>query len=375
MALQLNTMVIIAAFFAILFLLIAFRSMRIRLLESGFLFIAVISAFFFALFFGLSYVERAINQDTVQALIFEKTSFIPLCTIWISGYYYYEGMIHDHPILSHQLFFLIMYAGSLVFMIMNIADAYVDGYMMNEIAKVIVFWYGTIFHTFAIIVTRKILQTYNRRNIKIDMISLITVGSGTFFVGSYFLLPLFGVSSNNALIPGVIGAVLIITGIAVLGLNQYKSGDYIFNTPVLIHVVLIYNKGGQLVYSRNVHPESVISLFGNKDALISGALSAFGSFFKEILGTHNRLTHLDATGYEFFFSPLAHEEGTVVLVASGSNYFLHKGLKKFVQGIPSSMSQEMNTTGEVSHFEDPLDANLIKSFPFLVIDKTKQADF
>ncbi len=355
---------------AFFLLLLAFKSMRIRLMESGFLFVAVTSAFLFVLFFLLSYFERTQN-DLILAEFFEKISLIPMNTIWISGFYYYEGMVKDRPGLLHSILFLGIYAAALCYIILDIFG-FISILNSSMIAIVITLWYGTVFHSFAISVTRKILKMFNRRNIKIDYLSLNMVGIGTFFGGLFFALQVIGLPIESCFWSGAIGGTLIVAGIAVLGFNQYKHGDYIFNTPVPIHVVMIYGEGGQLVYNRNVHPVNVRPLFGNKDILISSALAAFQIFFKELLGTSTQLQRIDAKDYEIFFAPLVREAGTVVLVTSGSNYFLHKGIKKFVGNITEEFAKRLNDSHEISKFDEEIDTILLKSFPFLVIDKERQ---
>ncbi len=370
MAFDLNSIIIIICLVAVFLLLLAFKSMRIRLLESGFLFAAVTSAFLFILFFSLTYFERTQN-DLFLAQLFENISLIPMNTIWISGFYYYDGMANDRPGLFRSIVFLGIYAASFCYIILN-TFGFISILNSSMIAIVITLWYGTVFHSFAISVTRKILKMFNRRNIKIDYWSLHLVGVGTFFGGLFFVLQAIGLPLEFCYWSGVIGGTLIVGGIAVLGLNQYKHGDYIFNTPVPIHVVMIYGEGGQLIYNRNVHPVNIRSLFGDKDILISSALSAFQIFFKELLGTNTQLQRIDAKDYEIFFAPLVRDKGTVVLVTSGSNYFLHKGIKKFVANITEDFAKRLNESHEISKFDEEIDVILLKSFPFLIIDKERQ---
>ena len=120
----------------------------------------------------------------------------------------------------------------------------------------------------------------------------------------------------------------MIVGIAVLMVNQLKSGDYVYYIPVPIHSILIYNYGGVLVYSQTVsHAHSAHVLLKESEILISGGLSGFSMFFKEILGSNAKLSHIVASPYEFLFSELPGLSGTMVLITSGANYFLKKSLK------------------------------------------------
>ncbi len=370
MSFDLNTIVLVLGMFGMFILFLAFKSMRIRLLESKFLFVAVLAAFCFLLTFLLFYYEL-MQGDLILAEFFKKLCPAPLCTIWIAGFYYYEGMINDRPDLGRSLLFLGLFTSIMGYIIFDLFG-FISIPFASTIGLVLGFWYGTSFHIFAIHVTRKILKLFQRRNIKIDYFSLILVGTSTFFVGLYYLLEVWGIPESFRLIWGGIGGVFVLTGASILGLNQYKHGDYIFNTPVPIHVVMIYGDSGQLIYSRNVHPISARPLLGDKDILISGALTAFQIFFKEILGKKTQLRRIDATDYEFFFMPLIHNEGTVVLVASGSNYFLHKSIKKFASSINEDFLKQLNDTHEIDKFNDQLDEILLTSFPFLVIDKKRQ---
>lgn len=370
MQIQSNLVIILFLFVGIVILFSTFKSMKIRVMESGFLRVVILAAFVFVVFVSLSYYEKFLGHLEMSKF-YDRIFPFPLCVIWIAGYYYYEGMINDRPVIARNMFFLVLFSGAITYLILNLVG-FLDSEYADTVGIIISSWFGTIFHVFAIFVTKKILSLFNRRNIKIDFHSLILVCIATFVMGWYYLLGLFPVSLTLINTIGLIGAIFFSVGIGILAMNQYKYGDYIFYTPVPIHAVMLYNGAGILVYSRNVHPDNIRPLFGNKDELISGALTAFQLFFREILGMSTRLNRIEASGYEFFFAPLDHDQGTCVLVASGANYYLHKGLKKFVSNITPEFAERINKDPAISDFQAILDDLLIKSFPFLIIDQQKQ---
>ncbi len=71
----------------------------------------------------------------------------------------------------------------------------------------------------------------------------------------------------------------MIVGIAVLMVNQLKSGDYVYYIPVPIHSILIYNYGGVLVYSQTVHAHSAHVLLKESEILISWGFIWFFNVF------------------------------------------------------------------------------------------------
>ena len=132
----------------------------------------------------------------------------------------------------------------------------------------------------------------------------------------------------------------------------------------------MYNKAGLLAFNQNydVPEEDVLKQPG---MLISGALMAFTGFFKEILGTKEKLTNIITTGYEFLFSELPGETGTIIILASKVNFFLSQSLKKFSKTMPKEIIEKINKPGLLGDYGEKLNEHIIENFPYLTILKQK----
>jgi hypothetical protein len=200
---------------------------------------------------------------------------------------------------------------------------------LNILAMTTTFYYFAGFHIFAGYVNNKILKIYPKTAVKIDRASIILVGSAAFIAGTRELIDYIvgneslTLTNANTDVIFVIAGIVLICGIAIMLVNTLKWGDYIFFIPVPVHVIMVYNDGGLLIYHRQVSPTLGGQGLDEREYLIPSALSAFSTFFQEILGSNEVLTHVSTQSYEFFFSKLPRDKGTIVVIASGSNFYLN----------------------------------------------------
>jgi hypothetical protein len=349
-------------------LMISERNMRIRLTDSPYLMVAAISAIIFTILIIIMLYSNWKHNEN-QFLLFQKLAMLPLLTIFIAGYFYYEAFITVNPPLPRVILFLSLYIFVLTFNLFNLFNLFAMG-NMHSFTVMLTFFYGSLFHAFAFWVYSRILKLWNRFMIKIDLLSLLLVGLSMTLVAISFGMEFGGIISFLSLEQMgflLVAMVLMIVGIGILMFNNIKWGDYVYYIPIPIHMILIYNAGGLMVYSRNVHTKSA-ELIRLSEVLLSGGLSGFSSFFQEILGSNSKLTYINAKSYEFLFQDLPEELGTLVVISSGTNYFLQKSMKRFVNAIGPELLNKIRLCAEIKSMEAELDTIVMKKFPFLILD-------
>ncbi len=97
-------------------------------------------------------------------------------------------------------------------------------------------------------------------------------------------------------------------------------------------------------------------------------------FFKEILGSNAKLSHIVAFPYEFLFSELPGLSGTMVLITSGANYFLKKSLEKFTNLLTFELLDDIKNQLRIDTLTERLDETVTKAFPYLLIEKGEEDD-
>lgn len=144
---------------------------------------------------------------------------------------------------------------------------------------------------------------------------------------------------------------------------------HFYHIPFPIHQVLIYGPGGLLVYGRKVSSLEGGNVLKKDEILVSGALSAFSTFFKESLGIGAVISHINATEYEFFFVELPKESGTVILLTSGAKKLLQTSLSRLQKSIPDALLAKIRELRHDDEVIGAIDDLVMKTFPYLVVDK------
>jgi len=360
---------LVVALFLITFL---FKNLRIRFFDSHSLMTAALNVLLFGIFFLVAFYLR--SQGNGAFSIFENLALIPLNIVWISGYLYYEGFLYVKPPMWRYTLMLIMGITNILLVSINIGGA-LNLPQPNTLVTMMTFYLGSIFHSFAIYVTFQIIRIYPKRAVKIDNTSLFLVGIAASIAGTKELLEYLGVTSLVSLTSFptdsiyIIAGIFLIAGISVLLINNLKWGNYIYYIPVPVHIIMVYNDGGLLVYNRNVAPVQGENTLEDKEYLIPSALSAFSTFFQEILGSNANLTHVSAKLYEFYFSELPDHKGTIVVIASGANFFLKRSINLLKKSISQGNLERLSETTKTDEFDSEFDEYVTKSFPYLVIKK------
>ena len=218
-----------------------------------------------------------------------------------------------------------------------------------------------------ILVLSVLLQSFKLNShsaVKIDIVAILFMFVGNIIYQIHALLVQNGILvrfTQESSSVYTLGAACFLGAVFILAYNSHKNGDYIHYLPIQIYAILLYNKGGLLAYKREIKYEQA-DVLKEPAELVSGALMAFGGFFKEILGTKAKLTHINASAYEFAFAELLNKGGTIVVISSKVNYFVNKSLKKLSSAISSN---SINKPGIAHNSSEKIDDLIKHHFPYL----------
>ncbi|MFX0210391.1 MAG: hypothetical protein ACFFDT_30710 [Candidatus Hodarchaeota archaeon] len=163
-----------------------------------------------------------------------------------------------------------------------------------------------------------------------------------------------------------LGDIFILIGLIVFTANYLLNIEYIYRIPIPIHQVMFYNSSGLPTYARRVYAPKIGVPETFNEELISGAISAIGAIFKETLGKAARIRHLDLGEYQIFFSHVPDDEGTLVVLTSGGNFFLSKSLERFIRTIPKEYIRSLEIDMvDIERNRERLDPLLLSSFRYL----------
>ncbi len=350
---------------------LAFKSFRIRLQDSPYLVFTALSAMAFLFSMILMGYYLYVNPEILLARLFQKIGTLCMLMTFIAGYFYYEGFVSISPPTGRLTVMSGLFVFLLGFNLLNIFDQLKDP-IFHPLSLAMTFLYGVSFHVFAIRVLRRVLKLWNRTAVKIDLLSLGLVGFYCLTNSLGSTLEMFGVVtylSSEQLVILSAGTISFIAGMTVLIFNNAKFGQYIYHIPFPIHQVLIYGPGGLLVYGRKVTSKEGYKVLKKDEILVSAALSAFSTFFKESLGIGAVISHINATEYEFFFVELPKESGTIILLTSGANKLLQTSLSRFKRSIPEDVLAKIRELSHDDQIMGVIDDLVMKAFPYLVVDK------
>lgn len=277
-------------------LLMLFKKSRISLLDSPYLALISLSAVSFGTnFLLMMYFQATGNLEF--SLLFQKTATLSFLFVFMWGYFYFERFISVSPPISRLGLMLSLFAFILALHMLSIAGIFQDFHLVTMVyAKT--YTYGIIYHIFAIGVYFRILKIWNKPAVKINVVCMFLVGTCATVSALTYWLETFNIVMANSpeeLILLSISSLALLIGLTALIILNLKWGDFIYYIPFPIHAIMIYNSGGVLVYFRKVYSKSGENTLRKDEALISGALSGFSSFFQDLLGLGTHLTHVNAS--------------------------------------------------------------------------------
>jgi hypothetical protein len=252
---------------------------------------------------------------------------------------------------------------NLVINLLNVFNIFEDKNYFSLFAA-LTYFFGMVIDFFALYVLSKTLKVFKEKEIKIDFFAVISL---TF---AEIIFQISGVSQflidwEFANLFFLIGNVLFLGAIFLILINCIIHGNYIYMIPNPIQAILVYTKGGNLLYNRQFDPTNQ-KVFNSSETMFSGALSAFSSIFKEMLGTDVDFNYIDARAYEFYFEHLPENLGNFVVITKKANRILQKSMKTLVDNLPSELQKEIiKNTGAV--LMEEFDILVQKYFPYLKI--------
>lgn len=341
--------------------LIALYAMRNRLKHNNYFVIILFSMMLsWVILVFAPYYKVTDQVEIVENLV--NFALITVLIIFLNAYLYYESLLNLKPPVWRLTVFIFIFLLNTGLIILDMTRIY-----RTE-------WLFFITYTSALIVCIFVLsvliETHKLKNhnaVKIDIIAVLFMLIGSLIYQYHALLVQNGVvvrftpESSSVY---TFGAIFFLGSVFILAYNSHKNGDYIHYLPIQIYSILLYNGAGLLAYKREIQYENIEGLQEPAD-LISGALMAFDGFFKGILGTKAKLTHINASAYEFAFSELPNKGGTVVVISSKVNYFVNKSLKKLGSAMSPELLSVINKPGIGQGSNEKIDALIKEHFPYI----------
>ncbi len=343
---------------AMIFIAFTFRKMWQRLHWAPFLWPTPFFLIAFPLMFVIIGVMGYAGIDI--GFLLDKIGLLLMALFFFSGYLYFEALINVRPNLIRLMIAIAFLIILITIILLNIFSLYTSGYIIFY-----TFASGLFTAGFGMSVTLKMLKIFNHKGLKIEFLALLLL-----FIGSIIILymdfstssGLFPADSGMGLVLYFISAIFLVATIFSLCFEIIFFDNYVPLLPLPIHSVLIFDQKGELIYN---HYFSVMkdNSFKERGETLSNVLIKFSSFFKEILGTKAKLTYIDAFSYNFHFSEFSNSLGTMVVVASESNYYLKHSINKFTKKLPKETLGKINDKSQDLHKEFD---NLLKdAFPYL----------
>lgn len=355
---------LLVSIFGSLVLFFAGITMRKRLKNNPFMIIimlAMLGSWITVLLFVLLYESDPLIMEGIII-----TNSLIMGLIFFNGYLYYELLLNLRPNFNRFSFFLTLFILTIIFSVI----AYTDVKIHNEL-YVFSYLSGSITCIFVLTVIKKTRSLFSHKALKIDFMAISLLFVGTIFYiihGSLVVLGIIQRLTAESTLLYSAGATIFIIASFLLLLNSVINGNYIHFLPVILYNIILYNEGGMMVYNKQFNPYKEDKK-DDSEALMSGALMAFSSFFKEVLGTKAKLTYINANNFKFLFSDIDDRKATLVVVASRANYFLKKSIKSFNKNVPKDFTKEINKFGIPDNIEEEIDDIIKKSFPYLIMGK------
>ncbi len=296
------------------------------------------TGFLIGIIYFLSAYDMAVTGLPNRFL--ENLSLIPMTFVFFFIYLYFEALATARPPLKR----IVTLSGILLFIttlhILNTLNLFTFPHFFPLFAS-FTYCFGMMICAFGVSIFKKAHTSYHKTAIRIDI--------GVFYTTliSTIILQISGISqflsgevlNDWAILLFFVGNVIFIGAMGLLVINSLINGDYIYYIPHPIQAILLYNEGGIPVFVQTFESGDQKLLKGPE--LISSALTAFSSFFKEILGTESTFNYINAKHYEFYFEQLPDNAGTLVVVASSANLILLRSVKKLVQSLPNNLVESI----------------------------------
>jgi hypothetical protein len=347
-------LVIVAIFLPLLFK---------RAKESPFLAYVLISLGIEVVMFVITANLQITENPTYNSV--ENLALIPVNVTYFFLYFYFESLSTVQPPVKHILPLSCFFTAINAFILMNSANFF-SLLNLYPILAFCSYFGGMIIFIFGIWVFKRIFKAYPKLAVKLDLAA---------FVALVLCAMMFQITDLSILIfPSwsvtlfIVGTCMCILGIGLILANAVINPSYIYFIPQDIHALLLYNRGGTLLYERKFGREEA-RLHGPE--MITGALNSFSIFFKENLGTQAQLNRVMAGQFEFYFETLREDIGTLVIIVSGANRILLKSLR----GLSMSLYLELCDSIKQSDGKmlDPdLDRLAKVHFPYLQFTPTPE---
>jgi hypothetical protein len=317
--------------------------------------LAVISGFLFTISILLS------QQGYTELYFLDFLIYSFMAIIFFLAYYYFEGLLGVTPPIKR---FMFIFGSFIIIEVILIYTIFVFDTRYGLLFVVAI--YGSIVSIFALNVIIHSIKNSKEKAFLLDLfaVSMIFLAMSLFEIMEIlYIFYLFPSGSEIITSLYIIGNLLFFIALVAFVGTSYRYSETIHFIPIEVHALMLYNKGGILVYHQTFNPENhVIKL---AEHLISGALMSFSSFFKESFGTKAKLSYINASSFEFLFTTLRDDIGEFVIIASKANYYLKQSLSRFTKNIPDTILDKINLPGKTLNSDEELKILLKKAFPYL----------
>jgi hypothetical protein len=296
--------------------------------------------------------------------------FLTLALLFI--YAHYDRISSQKP--SHFKNYLVLGLGliNLTLLTIGFLNLYRDFYFISPIIYILISIFGIICFIPPLINALRARRIIKERAIFIEILSLVLILFGCFayLIGSisYMIDYSAFITLLNDLTS--MGDILILIALNLIMLNYIFNRDYIYRIPFPVHNFLIFNKGGVMIYNRDVITMDIPELDFSKKLIVSGILNAISEMIKKTLGEQSNLRFIDAESYQILFSKIPKIESMVAVISSGYNKILLKSLDQFANSIPVQLIEKMSKSSEEKQeINKNIDSLLLKSFPYITLKK------
>jgi hypothetical protein len=292
----------------------------------------------------------------------ENVSLIPIDFAFLYFYLYFESLHTTRIPEKKLLLFLFLFLFNLGINFFNSLNLF-EYKNFFPLFAAFTYFFGSSMAIFALYVLRKTIKIYNARPVKIEFSAVVLLLIGL------ILYQISGISeywyANWAEKLFWIGCIFFVSAFGIITINSIMNGTYIYMIPNSIKLILVYTSGGVLLYNRSFDPINDKDL-KTDECMLSGGMSGFSTFFKEILGTETIIKYIDAGSYQFFFEQLPQNSGSFVVFTKSANKMLLRSMKKLVDNLPENyLNRIKNFDGRI--MVDEFDGLVKKYFPFLEI--------
>jgi hypothetical protein len=361
-----NTNIIIfTAIFGIsslILLILAYKKVKEQLKRTKFLMITLIAGMNFFVIYIIVILLRGYYIEFGDFL--RDIATLNFSLIFFPIYLYFESLLTLKPKFPR----FVLYSGLFCFSVTTIFISLVNGGIYYNLTIFSTCFFIIFVGIFGVYVNLKNLKEYKLTIVKIELISmvLISIGGGIPFIfTSIALLGYLDPSLEEYRIIFNFANVWFAMAVILLLINGYLYGNFVFLLPNPIQAIMLYNKGGVLIYYKTFLKQDT-PIFQKEKDLISGAFTAFSLFFQDILGANAKLSYIRTDKYEFLLSELREEAGTVIIVTSHANYLLKESLNRFCRDLPKSIIEKLDSGRLNPKLEGEINKNMFENFPYLL---------